>query len=49
MKCMHMISRDRDHSEGWGSTADWNLSKNSSDLVAWPKTRPSEMEISRNT
>ena len=21
MKCMHMISRDRDHSEGWGSTA----------------------------
>ena len=36
MKCMHMISRNRDHSEGWGSTAVWNLSENSSDLVAWP-------------
>ena len=35
---LHMISRDRDHSEewGWGSTAVWNLSKNSSDLVAPP-------------
>ena len=36
MKCMHMISRDRDFSEGWGSTVVWNLSENSSDLVAWP-------------
>ena len=29
MKCMHMISRDRNHSEGWewGSTAVWNLSE----------------------
>ena len=38
MKCMHMISRDRDHSEGWrwGSTAVWNLSENSSDLVVLP-------------
>ena len=34
MKCMNMISRDGDHSEGWGSTAVWNLSENSSDLVA---------------
>ena len=33
MKCMHTISRDRDHSEGWGSTA---ISENSSDMVAWP-------------
>ena len=34
--CMHMISRYRDHSEGWGwgSTAVWNLSENPSDLVA---------------
>ena len=38
MKCMHMISRDRDVSEGWGwgSTAVGNLSKNSSDLEVWP-------------
>ena len=38
MKCIYMIYRDRDHSEGWGwgSTAVWNLSENSSDLVAWP-------------
>ena len=36
MKSMHMISRDRDHSEGWewGSTAVLDLSENSSDLVA---------------
>ena len=36
MKSMHMISRDGDHSEGWGvggSTAVWNLSENSSVLV----------------
>ena len=32
MKCMHMISRDRDHSEGWGSTAVWNLSENLSNF-----------------
>ena len=38
MKCMHIISRDGDHSEGWGrgSTAVWYLSKKSSDLVALP-------------
>ena len=38
MKCRHMISRDRDHLRGggWGSTAVWNLSENSSVLVAWP-------------
>ena len=36
MKCMHMISRDRGRSEGWGSTAVWNLSENSSNLVASP-------------
>ena len=36
MKCMH-ISRDGDHSEGLGwSNAVWNLSENSSNLVAWP-------------
>ena len=36
MKCIHMISRDGEHSEGWGvgSTAVLNLSQNSSDLVA---------------
>ena len=34
MKCRHMISRDRDDYEGWGSTAVWNLSQNLSDLVA---------------
>ena len=28
MKCMHMISSDRGHSEGWGSTAVWDLSEN---------------------
>ena len=33
IRCMHTISRDRDHSEGWGSTA---ISENSSDMVAWP-------------
>ena len=27
MKCMHMISSDRGHSEGWGSTAVWDLSE----------------------
>ena len=36
MTCMHMISRYRDHAEGWGSTGAWNLSENSFDLVAWP-------------
>ena len=35
-KCMHMISRVSDHSEGWGwgSTAVWNLSENLSCLLA---------------
>ena len=38
MKYMHMISRERDHSEGrgWGSKAIWNFSENSSVLVASP-------------
>ena len=47
MKCLHMISRDRNHSEGRGSNAFWNLSENSSDLVAWPV--PYHCQIVRKT
>ena len=35
MKCMHKISRDRDHSEGWGVGVNGH-SENSSVLVPWP-------------
>ena len=36
MKCMHVISREWDHSEGRGSTHVWNLFGNTSVLVPWP-------------
>ena len=41
MEHMHMISRERDHSErrgvgGWGSKTVWNFSENTSVLVPAP-------------